>query len=59
VLYREFIRAALPFHRWFRNKGLKPDECEGMVVVEEVDYDLSELRKTAHCFGIEWQEVRY
>jgi len=61
VLYREFIRTALPFHRWFQDKerGLKPDECEGMVVVEEVDYDLSELRKTAHCFGIEWQEVRY
>ncbi len=74
VLYREFIREAAgakgtPFFEWFaKRKGLKPADCQGMLVIEpmrtrqggphpEQQRRTDELRETARCFGIELREA--
>lgn len=61
VLYREFIRQAKPLRPWFTARGLRPEHCEGAVLVPRMKPDQQTKRARLHSlsslFGIELIEV--
>lgn len=49
VLYRHFIRQAIPLHFWFHQFGLDPTLCQAAVVVPTIQTTKWQDRLAALC----------